>query len=166
MAAGIAVGLGSLGAGVAVAAVGRAAMGALGEKPEHGRRALILLGLAEGIAINGLIVALMILAKVWMNIWVVGAAAICAAVALAGVKARVAEGRGEMLAALDELAAREDVRVLAVEEASAELAREAIDRLKLDPRAPLVVELPGIQGPAEGRRTALDLVRQALGIRL
>jgi vacuolar-type H+-ATPase subunit F/Vma7 len=101
-----------------------------------------------------------------MNIWVLGSAEICAAFALAGVKARVAEGRGEMLAALDELAAREDVRVLAVEEASAELAREAIDRLKLDPRAPLVVELPGIQGPAEGRRTALDLVRQALGIRL
>jgi vacuolar-type H+-ATPase subunit F/Vma7 len=46
------------------------------------------------------------------------------------------------------------------------LAREEIDRLKLDPRAPLVVELPGIRGPAEDRRTALDLVRQALGIRL
>jgi V/A-type H+-transporting ATPase subunit K len=64
MAAGIAVGLGSLGAGVAVAAVGSAAMGALSEKPELGGRALIFLGLAEGIAIYGLIVAIMILAKV------------------------------------------------------------------------------------------------------
>lgn len=101
-----------------------------------------------------------------MNIWVLGSAEICTAFALAGVKVRVAESRTEMLAALDELSGRDDVRVLAVEEATAGLVREAIDRLKLDSRAPLVVELSGIQGPSEDRRTALDLVRQALGIRL
>jgi len=101
-----------------------------------------------------------------MNIWVLGSAEICSAFALAGVMVRVVESRTEILSALDELAAREDVRVLAVEEACAALARDEIDRLKLDFRAPLVVELPGIQGPAEDRRTALDLVRQALGIRL
>jgi V/A-type H+-transporting ATPase subunit K len=43
--------------------VGAAAMGAIGEKPELAGRALIFIGLAEGIAIYGLIVALMILAK-------------------------------------------------------------------------------------------------------
>lgn len=64
MAAAIAVGLGSLGAAVAVAAIGSAAMGAMSEKPELGGRALIFLGLAEGIAIYGLIVAIMILGKV------------------------------------------------------------------------------------------------------
>lgn len=101
-----------------------------------------------------------------MNIWVLGSAEICSAFALAGVNVRVVESRGEMLSAFNELAEREDVRVLAVEEASAALVREEIDRLKLDPRAPLVVELPGLQGPAADRRTALDLVRQALGIRL
>jgi hypothetical protein len=36
--------------------------------------------------------------------------------------------------------------------------------MKLDPKAPLVVEIPGFIGPMEGRRTPLDLVRQALGI--
>jgi vacuolar-type H+-ATPase subunit F/Vma7 len=101
-----------------------------------------------------------------MDIWVLGSAEVCTAFALAGVKVKVADSRTDILAALEELAGREDVRVLAVEEASAGLAREEIDRLKLDPRAPLVVELPGIRGPAEDRRTALDLVRQALGIRL
>lgn len=64
MAAAIAVGLGSLGAAVAVAVIGSAAMGAMSEKPELGGRALIFLGLAEGIAIYGLIVAIMILGKV------------------------------------------------------------------------------------------------------
>ena len=63
MAAAIAVGASSLGAGVAVAVVGSAAMGAISEKPEVAGRALIFLGLAEGIAIYGLIVAIMILGK-------------------------------------------------------------------------------------------------------
>jgi V/A-type H+-transporting ATPase subunit K len=64
MAAAIAVGASSLGAGIAVALVGSAAMGALSEKPEMAGRALIFLGLAEGIAIYGLIVAIMILGKI------------------------------------------------------------------------------------------------------
>jgi V/A-type H+-transporting ATPase subunit K len=51
----------SLGAGVAVAKVGAAAIGALAEKPELFGRLLILVGLAEGIAIYGLIVSILIL---------------------------------------------------------------------------------------------------------
>ena len=64
MAAAAAVGASSLGAGIAVALVGSAAMGALSERPEMAGRALIFLGLAEGIAIYGLIVAIMILGKI------------------------------------------------------------------------------------------------------
>jgi V/A-type H+/Na+-transporting ATPase subunit K len=64
MAAAIAAGLGVLGAGVAVAAVGSAAMGTISEKPELFARALIFVGLAEGLAIYGLIVAIMILGRV------------------------------------------------------------------------------------------------------
>ena len=64
LAAAIAVAVGSLGAGIAVGYVGAAAMGAIGEKPELAGRALIFVGLAEGIAIYGLIIAIMILGKV------------------------------------------------------------------------------------------------------
>jgi V/A-type H+-transporting ATPase subunit K len=64
LAAAIAVSVGSLGAGAAVGYVGAAAMGAIGEKPELAGRALIFVGLAEGIAIYGLIIAIMILGKV------------------------------------------------------------------------------------------------------
>ena len=64
LAAAIAVGVGSLGAGAAVGYVGAAAMGAIGEKPELAGRALIFVGLAEGIAIYGLIIAIMILQKI------------------------------------------------------------------------------------------------------
>jgi len=64
VAAAISTGLSSLGAGIAVGYVGAAAVGAVAEKPEIAGRTLIFVGLAEGIAIYGLIIAIMILAKV------------------------------------------------------------------------------------------------------
>lgn len=63
IAAALATGLSSLGAAYAVAAVGAAAVGALAEKPELLGRLLIVIGLAEGIAIYGLIISIMILAR-------------------------------------------------------------------------------------------------------
>lgn len=62
-AAALAAGLAALGAAYAVAVVGAAAMGAVAEKPETAGRALIFVGLAEGIAIYGLIIAIMILGR-------------------------------------------------------------------------------------------------------
>ena len=53
--------LAALGAGFAVAKVGTAAIGALAEKPDLFGRLLIFVGLAEGIAIYGLIVSILIL---------------------------------------------------------------------------------------------------------
>jgi len=64
VAAALATGLSSLGAGIAVAAVGSAAIGALAEKPELLGRALIMVGLAEGIAIYGLIISILILNRI------------------------------------------------------------------------------------------------------
>lgn len=60
-AAAIAAGLSALGAAYAVAHVGSSAVGALAEKPELLGRVLIFVGLAEGIAIYGLIIAILIL---------------------------------------------------------------------------------------------------------
>jgi V/A-type H+-transporting ATPase subunit K len=61
LAAAISVGLGSIGAAYAVGATGSAAIGVIAEKPETFGRVLIFVGLAEGIAIYGLIIAFMIL---------------------------------------------------------------------------------------------------------
>ena len=63
IAAALAVGIGSIGAAIAVGNIGTAAMGTIGEKPELSGSALTFVGLAEGIAIYGLIVAIMILGK-------------------------------------------------------------------------------------------------------
>ena len=59
--AAIATGASSIGAAYAVARVGSAAMGALAEKPELFGRLVIFIGLAEGIAIYGLIISVLIL---------------------------------------------------------------------------------------------------------
>ncbi len=61
IAAALAAGLSAVAAGIAVAAVGASAVGAIAEKPELFGRTLVLVGLAEGIAIYGLIIAIMIL---------------------------------------------------------------------------------------------------------
>jgi V/A-type H+-transporting ATPase subunit K len=61
LAAAISTALAALGAGFAVAKVGAAAIGALAEKPELFGRLLIFVGLAEGIAIYGLIASILIL---------------------------------------------------------------------------------------------------------
>jgi V/A-type H+/Na+-transporting ATPase subunit K len=63
IAAAIAFGFGAIGAGIAIAHVGAAAMGAIGEKPEIASQALIFIALAEGLVVFGFITALMILGK-------------------------------------------------------------------------------------------------------
>jgi len=55
---------GAVAAGIAIANVGSAAMGAIAEKPEVAGQALIFIALAEGLVVFGFITALMILGKV------------------------------------------------------------------------------------------------------
>ncbi|MBN2040692.1 MAG: F0F1 ATP synthase subunit C [Spirochaetes bacterium] len=59
-----AVGISCITSAFALAKIGSAAMGAMSEKPEIGGRAIVFLGMAEGIAIYGLIIAIMILNKI------------------------------------------------------------------------------------------------------
>ena len=64
VAAAIAFGFGAIGAGIAIANVGAAAMGAIGERPEIASQALIFIALAEGLVVFGFITALMILGRI------------------------------------------------------------------------------------------------------
>jgi V/A-type H+-transporting ATPase subunit K len=64
LSAALAAGLAAAGAGYAVAHVGSAAVGALAEKPDLMGRVLVIVGLAEGVAIYGLIIAILILNQI------------------------------------------------------------------------------------------------------
>ena len=61
--AGIAVAGSTIGAGIAVSYTGAATLAAIAEKPELFGRSLVIVGLAEGIAIYGLIVAVILIGK-------------------------------------------------------------------------------------------------------
>ena len=61
---GLPTGLAAIGAGLAVGSVGSASLAVIVEKPELFGRTLIYLGLAEGIAIYGLVVSILLLGKI------------------------------------------------------------------------------------------------------
>ena len=63
IAAAIAVAGSSIGSAIAVAYTGAASIAAISEKPELFGRTIVFVGLAEGIAIYGLIIAVLILAR-------------------------------------------------------------------------------------------------------
>lgn len=63
IAAAIAVAGSSIGAAFAVAYTGSAALAAMSERPELFGRAMVVVGLAEGIAIYGLIIAIILIGK-------------------------------------------------------------------------------------------------------
>lgn len=60
----LSTGLAALGAGIAVGMTGSAAIGAISEDPKMLGRSLIFVGLAEGIAIYGLVISIMIFGRV------------------------------------------------------------------------------------------------------
>ena len=63
LAAALAAGFGFLGGGYAVARVGAAALGAASERPEMLVRSLVFVALGEGIAIFGLVVAILLVLR-------------------------------------------------------------------------------------------------------
>lgn len=63
IAAALSTGLAAIGAGIAVAITGSAAIGAISEDSKLLGKTIIFVGLAEGIAIYGLIISIMILGR-------------------------------------------------------------------------------------------------------
>ncbi len=63
LAAGIAIAGSTIGAAIAVAYTGAAALAAISEKPELFGRAMVIVGLAEGIAIYGLVIAIVLIGQ-------------------------------------------------------------------------------------------------------
>ncbi|WP_051752974.1 ATP synthase subunit C [Streptosporangium amethystogenes] len=61
--AAIAVAGSAIGAGIAVAYTGAAALAAMSERPELFGRAIVIVGLAEGIAIYGLVIGIILIGR-------------------------------------------------------------------------------------------------------
>ncbi|MFH0964155.1 MAG: V-type ATP synthase subunit F [Planctomycetota bacterium] len=82
----------------------------------------------------------------------------------AGAEGRVVESPSEALAALKEVSRLPDVGIVVLTERIARELRSEIDRVRYEARVPLVLEIPGPEGPLPDRRTMLDLIREAVGV--
>lgn len=85
--------------------------------------------------------------------------------ALAGVGGQVVRSAEELHKALDECLQDKSIGLLLVSLDVANLARERIDRLKVESQTPLVVEIPG-QAKDEAYPSLKDFVQRAIGISL
>lgn len=83
---------------------------------------------------------------------------------LAGVEAYAVATAEEAQAAINETAARPDCGVLILTEKTAALVRPQVDAIRLEKDRPLIVEIPGPEGPLSGRKSLRELVQEAVGV--
>jgi len=85
---------------------------------------------------------------------------------LAGVEGRVVETPDEARAAVEEAAAHADIGILILTDRVAADIRPLVDCVRSERTRPLVVEIPGPQGPMSGRKTLRQFVQEAIGIHI
>ena len=85
---------------------------------------------------------------------------------LAGVDGQAVTTAGEADRAIRRAAPRPDLGILILTAAVAADVRELVDDVRMNRDRPLIVEIPGPQGPMPGRKTLRQLVQEAVGIRI
>jgi len=85
---------------------------------------------------------------------------------LAGVEGEAVATAGEADRAIRRAAGQPDLGILILTDAVAADVRELVDDVRMNRDRPLIVEIPGPQGPMPGRKTLRQLVQEAVGIRL
>jgi V/A-type H+-transporting ATPase subunit F len=85
---------------------------------------------------------------------------------LAGVEGQAVTTSAEAAAALEAAVARADVGIVIVTDLVAADIRPQVDAVRVDLDRPLIVEIPGPEGPMPGRKTLRQFVQEAVGIRI
>ncbi len=85
---------------------------------------------------------------------------------LAGVDGRVVTSPAQAAQVLAEAAARPDVGVVVLTQQVGAGIREMVDTFRLERDRPLLLEIPGPEGPLPGRKSVRRLVHAAVGIRV
>ena len=99
------------------------------------------------------------------GIYVIGSRATVLGFALLGIPGREPEGREELLTLLQERYEDPKMALILIEERLAEEARPLLDELLARRDFPLIVEIPGKEGPI-ARRSIKEYIAGAIGIRL
>ena len=85
---------------------------------------------------------------------------------LAGVSGSVAADGAETRVALDEAVSRPDCGIIIITERLADGIRSQIDAIRMERDRPLILEIPGPEGPVAGRKGLREFVQEAVGMRI
>lgn len=85
---------------------------------------------------------------------------------LAGVEGEAVAAAAEAERAIRHAVRQPDLGILILTDAVAADVRELVDDIRMNRDRPLIVEVPGPEGPMPGRKTLRQLVQEAVGIRI
>ena len=101
-----------------------------------------------------------------MDLFVIGETDTVLGFAYAGVPGVEVADEEEARRAFREAVDSGRVEMIIITESVARLIREEVDQVRFRGTRPVVVEIPGPAGPAPDRRGLLELIREAVGIRV
>lgn len=85
---------------------------------------------------------------------------------LAGIAGQVAANAVQAAAAVEKVAAQTECGIIVLTEEIAAEIRAQVETIRLEHGYPLIVEIPGPDGPLPGRKSLRQFVQEAVGIRL
>ncbi len=85
---------------------------------------------------------------------------------LAGVAGQVVSTPAQAAAAVEQAVAQADCGIVILTESVAAGIRQQVDAIRLERERPLIVEIPGPEGPLPGRKSLRQLVQEAVGMRV
>jgi V/A-type H+/Na+-transporting ATPase subunit F len=85
---------------------------------------------------------------------------------LAGVEGDVVRTPDEAAQSLDGAFQKPGIGIIIMTERTAESIRPKVDQLVYKSELPLIIEIPDLRGPMEGRKTVKEMIRQAVGVQL
>ena len=85
---------------------------------------------------------------------------------LAGIAGQVVTTAPQAATAVQQAVERSDCGIIILTEMVASGIRSQVDAIRLEHDRPLIVEIPGPDGPLPGRKTLRQLVQEAVGMRL
>ncbi|MFP4344557.1 MAG: V-type ATP synthase subunit F [Anaerolineales bacterium] len=101
-----------------------------------------------------------------MKLQVIGNQAAVWGLALTGVGGRVVTTVEELHTAVNEALTSEEVGILLVTEDAVDLDRRWLEHLMVSCSRPLIVEIPGPEGPSSERPSLSEVVRRTIGVKI
>lgn len=85
---------------------------------------------------------------------------------LAGVPGRVASDAADTSSVLEKAVSMADCGIIIITERLADGIRSQIDAIRTERDRPLILEIPGPEGPLPGRKGLREFVQEAVGMRI